>query len=180
MGFAAFAGHKYLNLETFRKSGDGVKTPVWFAADPSAKSRCERRKTVCVHYRRVRKSKTHSQQPTRENRSVRHAWQSARRMGGSACGNRHGRRGCPRNAVAQQEVFSVETVAGILRVLQPARADRLRDPPSVKKEAASDVAEVSRSATRGRPSNLASIWLKMLERHYRGQSHPNVPATSKL
>jgi uncharacterized protein len=34
MGFEAFAGHKYLNLETFKKSGDGVKTPVWFAADP--------------------------------------------------------------------------------------------------------------------------------------------------
>jgi uncharacterized protein len=25
--------HKYLNLETFRKSGVGVKTPVWFAMD---------------------------------------------------------------------------------------------------------------------------------------------------
>ena len=36
MGLAAFAGHKYLNLETFKKSGEGVKTPVWFAADPSA------------------------------------------------------------------------------------------------------------------------------------------------
>src|ERR1700674_2342557 len=35
MGFAAFAGHKYLNLETFKKSGEGVKTPVWFAADSS-------------------------------------------------------------------------------------------------------------------------------------------------
>jgi len=35
MGFEAFAGHKYLNLETFKKSGEGVKTPVWFAADPS-------------------------------------------------------------------------------------------------------------------------------------------------
>ena len=35
MGFAAFAGHKYLNLETFKKSGEGVKTPVWFATDPS-------------------------------------------------------------------------------------------------------------------------------------------------
>ena len=29
--FAAFAGHKYLNLETFRKNGAGVRTPVWFA-----------------------------------------------------------------------------------------------------------------------------------------------------
>lgn len=36
MGFAAFAGQKYLNLETFKRSGDGVKTPVWFAAEPSA------------------------------------------------------------------------------------------------------------------------------------------------
>src|SRR5258708_35628724 len=36
MGFAAFAGQKYLNLETFKKNGDGVKTPVWFAPDPSA------------------------------------------------------------------------------------------------------------------------------------------------
>ena len=37
MGFAGFAGQKYLNLETFKKNGQSVKTPVWFAADPSAK-----------------------------------------------------------------------------------------------------------------------------------------------
>ena len=36
MSFVGFAGQKYLNLETFKKTGDGVKTPVWFAADPSA------------------------------------------------------------------------------------------------------------------------------------------------
>jgi len=36
MAFAAFAGHNYLNLESFKKDGDGVKTPVWFAAEPSA------------------------------------------------------------------------------------------------------------------------------------------------
>jgi PPOX class probable F420-dependent enzyme len=35
MGFAPFAGQKYLNLETFKKNGTGVKTPVWFAEDPS-------------------------------------------------------------------------------------------------------------------------------------------------
>ncbi len=29
--FQAFAGHKYISVETFRKSGEGVKTPVWFA-----------------------------------------------------------------------------------------------------------------------------------------------------
>jgi PPOX class probable F420-dependent enzyme len=30
--FQAFAGHKYLSLVTFRKTGEGVRTPVWFAA----------------------------------------------------------------------------------------------------------------------------------------------------
>jgi PPOX class probable F420-dependent enzyme len=31
--FAAFEGQKYLSLETFRKSGVGVRTPIWFAAE---------------------------------------------------------------------------------------------------------------------------------------------------
>jgi PPOX class probable F420-dependent enzyme len=35
MSFAPFAKQKYLNLETFKKNGMGVKTPVWFAEDPS-------------------------------------------------------------------------------------------------------------------------------------------------
>ena len=30
----ALEGKKYLNLETYRKSGIGVRTPVWFAAAP--------------------------------------------------------------------------------------------------------------------------------------------------
>jgi uncharacterized protein len=41
MGFAAFAGQKYLNLETFKKSGEGVKTPVWFAADSASDLRSD-------------------------------------------------------------------------------------------------------------------------------------------
>ena len=28
-----FAGAKYLSLETFRRTGIGVRTPVWFAQD---------------------------------------------------------------------------------------------------------------------------------------------------
>ncbi len=35
MAFESFQDQKYLNLETFRKTGVGVKTPVWFAADPA-------------------------------------------------------------------------------------------------------------------------------------------------
>lgn len=36
MGFAALRDQKYISLETFKKNGEGVKTPVWFAADPAA------------------------------------------------------------------------------------------------------------------------------------------------
>ncbi|MGA2098690.1 MAG: PPOX class F420-dependent oxidoreductase [Candidatus Acidiferrum sp.] len=36
MGFAALRGQKYISLETFKKNSEGVKTPVWFAADPTA------------------------------------------------------------------------------------------------------------------------------------------------
>lgn len=28
---STFEGHKYINLETFRKSGEGIRTPLWFA-----------------------------------------------------------------------------------------------------------------------------------------------------
>jgi PPOX class probable F420-dependent enzyme len=31
MGLDAFAGQRYLSLETYRRSGAGVRTPVWFA-----------------------------------------------------------------------------------------------------------------------------------------------------
>jgi PPOX class probable F420-dependent enzyme len=34
-GLAAFDGEKYLNLETYRRSGKGVRTPVWFAVAPA-------------------------------------------------------------------------------------------------------------------------------------------------
>jgi uncharacterized protein len=36
MGFGKFRDHKYISLETFKKNGESVKTPVWFAADPAS------------------------------------------------------------------------------------------------------------------------------------------------
>jgi PPOX class probable F420-dependent enzyme len=32
---AQFQNTKYISLESFRKTGVGVRTPVWFAADPA-------------------------------------------------------------------------------------------------------------------------------------------------
>jgi PPOX class probable F420-dependent enzyme len=34
-GFEIFENGKYLSLETYRKSGVAVRTPVWFAASPN-------------------------------------------------------------------------------------------------------------------------------------------------
>jgi hypothetical protein len=36
MNLKPFEKQQYLNLETFRKNGQGVKTPVWFAQDGDA------------------------------------------------------------------------------------------------------------------------------------------------
>jgi uncharacterized protein len=36
--FRSLQGHKYLNLETYRRNGVGVRTPVWFAAEPASGS----------------------------------------------------------------------------------------------------------------------------------------------
>jgi len=33
MSFPTFQNQQYLSLETFRKNGQGVKTPVWFVQD---------------------------------------------------------------------------------------------------------------------------------------------------
>lgn len=32
---APFEGHQYINLETYRRSGEPVRTPVWFTVDES-------------------------------------------------------------------------------------------------------------------------------------------------
>lgn len=36
MSLEQFQKQNYINIETFRKSGQGVKTPVWFAEDGGA------------------------------------------------------------------------------------------------------------------------------------------------
>jgi PPOX class probable F420-dependent enzyme len=39
VGLDGFESKKYLSLETYRKNGAGVRTPVWFAAAPEATGR---------------------------------------------------------------------------------------------------------------------------------------------
>ena len=44
MGFGALRFKRYLSLETFRKSGEGVRTPVWFAVEPTRGDRAAEQK----------------------------------------------------------------------------------------------------------------------------------------
>lgn len=37
VSFASFTGKRYLSLETYRKNGTAVRTPVWFAEAPPAR-----------------------------------------------------------------------------------------------------------------------------------------------
>jgi PPOX class probable F420-dependent enzyme len=37
--FGPLDKQSYLSLETFRKNGEGIRTPVWFAADPTTEIR---------------------------------------------------------------------------------------------------------------------------------------------
>jgi PPOX class probable F420-dependent enzyme len=39
-GFGHLAGHKYALLVTYRRSGEGVPTPVWFGVDPEGRFYC--------------------------------------------------------------------------------------------------------------------------------------------
>jgi PPOX class probable F420-dependent enzyme len=39
-GFGALQGHKYALLVTYRKSGEGVATPVWFGVDSGGRFYC--------------------------------------------------------------------------------------------------------------------------------------------
>jgi len=36
MTLALLTGHQYMSLETFKRTGQGIRTPIWFAADSAA------------------------------------------------------------------------------------------------------------------------------------------------
>jgi uncharacterized protein len=84
MGFAAFRNEKYLNIETFKKSGQGVKTPVWFAADPNADITSESARLffytigVSGKVKRIRNNPRVRIAPCKVRGEVTGAWQDAR------------------------------------------------------------------------------------------------------
>ena len=84
MGFAAFLHEKYLSLETFKKSGAGVKTPVWFAADPNADITSQGARLfvytigVSGKVKRIRNNKRVRIAPCSMRGDVRGEWQDAR------------------------------------------------------------------------------------------------------
>jgi PPOX class probable F420-dependent enzyme len=51
--FSHLDGHKYALLVTYRKSGEGVPTPVWFGVDPEGRFYCRTGK-LAAKVRRIR------------------------------------------------------------------------------------------------------------------------------
>lgn len=84
MGFVAFRDQKYLSLETFKKSGEGVKTPVWFAADPNTDIAADGARLfvytigVSGKVKRIRNNKRVKIAPCTVRGRVTGDWQSAR------------------------------------------------------------------------------------------------------
>ena len=79
---AQFANTKYLSLETFRKTGVGVRTPVWFARDPAS---TENRATFYVYTlpdsgkaKRIRNNPKVRVAPCNMRGDLRGAWIDAR------------------------------------------------------------------------------------------------------
>src|SRR6266704_1277331 len=95
------------------------------------KARFERREAVRVHDRRLGKGEAHSQQSTRERRSLRHARRIERRVGPSASGDPRRRGSATRHAAAEQKICALETTFGFLCDVSEARTHRFCDSPKL-------------------------------------------------
>jgi uncharacterized protein len=80
-----FAKAKYLSLETFRKTGAGVRTPVWFAEDPASRSAAHPITTFYVYTlpdsgkaKRIRNNPKARIAPCNMRGDLRGAWVDAR------------------------------------------------------------------------------------------------------
>jgi len=73
--FEHLSGHAYLNLETFRRNGTGVRTPVWFVLD----EHCVYVRTI-ANSGKVKRIRNHSQvqvAPCKVNGDLVGDWQPA-------------------------------------------------------------------------------------------------------
>lgn len=80
-----FAKAKYFSLETFRKTGVGVRTPVWFAEDPASRSAAHPPTTFYVYTlpdsgkaKRIRNNPKVRIAPCNMRGDLRGAWVDAR------------------------------------------------------------------------------------------------------
>jgi len=131
--FASLQNHKYINLATFRKNGQEVRTPVWFAGEPP---QGVPEKLYVYSTANSGKAKR-----IRNNRHVRLAPCDARGklLGGvdrSACGVSRWSGNTKWHASTKQKVFSLEAGARFLRAFLEGKARRVRDSPSISRGAA--------------------------------------------
>ena len=83
-----FAKARHLNLETFRKTGVGVRTPVWFVQDPTSQSSLDVSRPLATFYvstlpdsgkaKRIRNNPKVRVAPCNMRGNLRGAWVDAR------------------------------------------------------------------------------------------------------
>ena len=75
---AQFATAKYLNLESFRRSGVGVRTPVWFAQEPGREIFYVYSEADAGKVKRIRNNSKVRMAPCNMRGNLRGAWIEAR------------------------------------------------------------------------------------------------------
>jgi PPOX class probable F420-dependent enzyme len=69
-----FAGEKYINLETYRKNGQGVRTPVWFIEDDDGGILYVRTSDDSGKYKRIRNNPSVQLAPCNIRGSIKGDW----------------------------------------------------------------------------------------------------------
>ncbi len=130
---AQFAKAKYLNLETFRKTGVGVRTPVWFAQDFGTSSQATSTATpdTAIFYiysapdagkvKRIRNN------PRGTSRAMRLPRESSRSLAGCTRSHLRQCRIGPRSGIAASKVRLVENCRRLLQPPAGKNTTRARD-----------------------------------------------------
>src|ERR1700730_6867078 len=108
VGLTVLEGKRYLSLETYRKSGKGVRTPVWFAVEPTNAPASNPRKLYVYTATDSGKAKRIRQKGRGQDRPMRRAWECVRPMDRCARRDRQRRRVRPRYGAYQPQIPSVQ------------------------------------------------------------------------
>ena len=116
VGLAVLEGKRYLSLETYRKSGKGVRTPVWFAVEPTNAPASNPWKLYVYTATDSGKAKRIRQKGVVKIAPCDGPWECVRPMDRWARRDRQRRRVRPRYGAYQPQILSVEADPRFIRI----------------------------------------------------------------